>query len=97
MKKTVFFLFISLLTCDAYAGGVVKLHGAIKNKLSDSVLVSYMVDAPGGWHGPVASLYGVQGVPSYFMVGREGKFAVSEVSRPSDSLGLMKQLDKALQ
>ncbi len=51
---------------------------------------------PGGWKSRIAMLYGVQSVPSYFLIGKDGKFAVEKTPRPSDTDNLISTIEKAM-
>lgn len=48
----------------------------------------------GGWYAPEAQLYGLQGLPAYFLIDKEGKFAVSRPPSPQQSLELMIAISK---
>ncbi len=52
---------------------------------------------PGGWKNRVAQLYGVNSVPSYFLIDRNGKFASENTPRPSETEQLIKEIEAALQ
>lgn len=49
-----------------------------------------------GWKAKVAEDYGVRGVPSYFLVDREGKFATEDTPRPSNSEKLIEAIEALL-
>lgn len=51
---------------------------------------------PGGWQAPAAKLYGVQGVPSYYLIDKQGKFAAETSPRPSETEALIKQIEALL-
>lgn len=46
-----------------------------------------------GWKGQIPSLYGVRGVPAYFLIDKKGNFALREVPRPNEG----DQLENAIQ
>lgn len=48
----------------------------------------------GGWYAPEAQLYGLQGLPAYFLIDKEGNFAVSRPPSPQQSLELMIAISK---
>lgn len=52
---------------------------------------------PGGWKNRVAQLYGVNSVPSYFLIDRNGKFASENTPRPSETEQLIKEIEAVLQ
>lgn len=52
---------------------------------------------PGGWKNRVAQLYGVNSVPSYFLIDKNGKFASENTPRPSETEQLIKEIEAALQ
>lgn len=49
-----------------------------------------------GWEAKLAKDYGVNGVPSYFLIDREGKFAVDDTPRPSQTEDLIKAIESLL-
>lgn len=49
-----------------------------------------------GWKGKIATDYGVNGVPSYFLVDREGKFATEDTPRPSNNEKLIEAIEALL-
>jgi len=51
----------------------------------------------GGWEGNIAKLYGVNGIPAYFLIDKEGKFALDVTPRPSSNTTLTDAIDKLLQ
>ncbi len=52
---------------------------------------------PGGWKSRIAQLYGVNSVPSYFLIDRNGKFASENTPRPSETEQLIKEIEAVLQ
>jgi alkyl hydroperoxide reductase subunit AhpC len=51
---------------------------------------------PGGWNSPLATLYGVKGVPSYFLIDKNGKFITESTPRPSETDKLIALIEGAL-
>lgn len=49
-----------------------------------------------GWKGKIAVDYGVNGIPAYFLVDREGKFATEDTPRPSNSEKLIEAIEALL-
>lgn len=49
-----------------------------------------------GWKADVAEVYGVRGIPAYFLVDREGKFAAEDTPRPSNSEKLIEAIEALL-
>ena len=49
-----------------------------------------------GWKGRIAADYGVNGIPAYFLVDREGKFATEDTPRPSNSEKLIEAIEALL-
>lgn len=49
-----------------------------------------------GWKAKLAEDYGVRGVPSYFLVDREGKFAAEDTPRPSNTEKLIEAIEALL-
>ncbi|MBW7912182.1 MAG: TlpA family protein disulfide reductase [Taibaiella sp.] len=49
-----------------------------------------------GWKADVAEVYGVRGIPAYFLVDREGKFATEDTPRPSNSEKLIEAIEALL-
>jgi peroxiredoxin len=49
-----------------------------------------------GWKAKVAEDYGVRGIPAYFLVDREGKFATEDTPRPSNSEKLIEAIEALL-
>ena len=50
----------------------------------------------GGWKSKTAQEYGVQGIPAYFLIDKEGKFASEDTPRPSQSEELIKAIEALL-
>lgn len=69
---------------------------AWKNALEKRKIDGINTRVEGGWKAPVARQYGVQGVPSYFLVDRKGKFFTETTPRPSDTEELIGLLEGAL-
>jgi thiol-disulfide isomerase/thioredoxin len=51
---------------------------------------------PGGWKSPIATKYGVQSVPSYFLIDKNGKFVTETSPRPSDTEKLIGLIEGVL-
>jgi peroxiredoxin len=49
-----------------------------------------------GWESPMAKLYNIQGVPSYFLIGRDGKIFDNNPPRPGEAEKVGKALERAL-
>lgn len=49
-----------------------------------------------GWKGKIAEDYGVRGIPAYFLVDREGKFATEDTPRPSNTDKLIEAIESLL-
>jgi thiol-disulfide isomerase/thioredoxin len=50
--------------------------------------------ASGGWNAKEAQLYGVQGMPAYFLIDRDGKIAVQNPPTPLQSTELIVAISK---
>lgn len=50
----------------------------------------------GGWSSSIAKLYGIESVPSYFLIDKKGNYATKQVPRPSDSEKLIAEIEKLL-
>lgn len=70
---------------------------AWKNAIAKREIDGINVCEPGGWKAPTAVKYAVQGVPSYFLIDRKGKFVTDTTPRPSETEELMALIEKALQ
>jgi thiol-disulfide isomerase/thioredoxin len=85
--KDVVFLYVSIDADDA----------AWKKKLDELKQEGmHMRDEIGGWDGPVAKEYHIQSVPSYFLIDKQGNYALDTTPRPSDATGLATAIDKLL-
>lgn len=51
----------------------------------------------GNWNSPIAKLYGIEGVPAYYLIDKKGNYALKEVPRPSETEKLITEIDKLLQ
>ncbi len=49
-----------------------------------------------GWQGEITLLYGITGVPSYFLIDKKGNFVLKKTPRPSQSEELQKEIEKLL-
>ena len=86
--KDVVFVYVSIDADEA----------AWKKKMDELQLAGlHMRDGAGGWSGPVATLYGVQGVPSYFLIDKNGRYALDSAPRPSATDELTAAIDRLLQ
>lgn len=54
------------------------------------------VRQPGGWAAPAAQKYGVQSIPSYFLIDKKGKYALENVPRPKETEKLIAEIEKLL-
>ena len=87
-RKDVVFVYVSIDADEA----------AWKKKMDELQLAGlHMRDGVGGWSGPVAKLYGVQGVPSYFLIDKDGRYALDSAPRPRATDELTTAIDKLLQ
>src|SRR5690606_31045031 len=50
----------------------------------------------GGWKSKTAQEYGVQGIPAYFIIDKEGKFAIDTAPRPSQGEKLIEVIEGLL-
>ncbi len=57
----------------------------------------HMRDGVGGWNGPVAKAYGLQSVPSYYIIDKQGRYAMDVSPRPSQTSDFTAAIDKLLQ
>lgn len=86
--KSIVFLYVSIdVDMDSWKKALDKLK-------IDGI---HMLDGEGGWKGPVATRYGVTGIPVYFLIGKDGKFAITNTPRPSDIDLLCKEIDKLME
>ncbi len=69
---------------------------AWKNALEKRKIEGINTRLDGGWKAPVAKQYGVQGVPSYFLLDKKGKFITETTPRPSETEELIGLLEGAL-
>lgn len=70
--------------------------GAWKNAIQKHSIGGIHTCEPGGWQAPAAKLYGVQGVPSYYLIDKNGNFATENSPRPSETEELTKQIEALL-
>ncbi len=49
-----------------------------------------------GWQSDIPKLYGVQSIPSYFLIDKQGKFALDKTPRAGDSEELIQEIEKLL-
>lgn len=52
--------------------------------------------SPGGWQAPVAQLYSVNSIPAYFLIDKNGNFAVAQTPRPSNTQALIAAIEQLL-
>ncbi len=50
--------------------------------------------AKGGWYAKEVQLYGVQGLPAYFLIDKEGKFALQNTPSPGDPKQLISEIEQ---
>ena len=50
----------------------------------------------GGWSGTIARAYNIEGVPSYFLIDKDGNFALDTTPRPSQQAELIAAIEKLL-
>ena len=50
----------------------------------------------GGWKSLLAQIYGVQSLPVFFLIDKEGKFALKLTPLPSQAAAMVRELDKVL-
>jgi thiol-disulfide isomerase/thioredoxin len=50
----------------------------------------------GGWKAPVAVQYGIQGIPAYFLIDKDGRFITETTPRPSEADTMTALIEKAL-
>lgn len=51
---------------------------------------------PGGWKSRIAAMYGISSVPTYFLVDKNGKFALDVTPRPSETDKLIGEIEALL-
>jgi peroxiredoxin len=51
-------------------------------------------DAVGGWYAKEVALYGVQGLPAYFLIDEDGKFAMQNAPTPTNPTVLILEIEK---
>ena len=69
---------------------------AWKKAMDKYHLTGLHVREEGGWKGKTAQEYGVQGIPAYFLIDREGNFASENTPRPSQDEELIKAIEELL-
>lgn len=84
--KDVVFVYVSIdEDVDAYEKAMEKYH-----------LTGLHTREDGGWKSKTAQEYGVQGIPAYFLIDREGNFASENTPRPSQGEALIKAIEALL-
>ncbi len=84
--KDVVFVYVSIdEDADAWKKAMNKYH-----------LTGLHVREDGGWKGKTAQEYGVQGIPAYFLIDKEGNFASENTPRPSQSDELITAIEALL-
>src|SRR6185437_2719888 len=48
----------------------------------------------GGWDGPVAALYNIKSVPSYFLINKKGQIALDNAPMPAETNELINDIEK---
>lgn len=51
----------------------------------------------GGWNGEIAKKYGIQSIPAYFLIDKQGNFATKSTPRPSNTDAVKSLIDGLLQ
>jgi len=69
---------------------------AWKNAIEKKHIEGINVCEPGGWKAPIALKYGIQSVPSYFLIDKNGKFVTETTPRPSETDNLIGLIENAL-
>ena len=88
LGKDVVFLYISIdVVMDAWRATIAKYE-------LDSPNSVHLFD-PEGWH--AARAYKVQGFPTYFIIGRDGRIWQREAPRPSAGRATVRAIERALQ
>lgn len=59
-------------------------------------LTGNFTDTRGSWYAPEAKMYGLQSLPAYFLVDKEGKLATSRPPSPQQATELMMAISKLL-
>lgn len=83
-NKPVVFVYVSLDDDSTAAAALMK---TLK-------IESHFVWTTGGWYSPEVSAYGVQGLPTYFLVDTNGNFAVQNPPTPQQSTELIVAISK---
>ncbi|MBS1586307.1 MAG: TlpA family protein disulfide reductase [Bacteroidetes bacterium] len=69
---------------------------AWKKAIEKKQIEGINVCQPGGWKSPIAAKYGVQGVPVYFLIDKQGRFVTETTPRPSETDKLTDLIEQAL-
>ncbi|MGN6568067.1 MAG: TlpA family protein disulfide reductase [Flavipsychrobacter sp.] len=71
-------------------------ENAWKNAIEKHKIEGMHMRATGGMEGPLAKQYDVEGIPSYFLIDKSGKYAMVNSLRPSDGDKLKTAIDSLL-
>jgi len=85
--QNVVFLYLSIDTNETLWKNAMKKHG-IEG-------IHLLVPPKENWNHQIPVTYNVNGIPAYFLIDKEGKFAVNVAPRPSDEK-LITEIEKAL-
>ncbi len=85
--KDVVFLYVSIDADDA------AWKSAMQKMQIDGVNTR---DDGGGWDGAIAKQYDIRSIPAYFLIDKEGNYAVDNAPRPSSTGDLTNTIDKLL-
>jgi thiol-disulfide isomerase/thioredoxin len=69
---------------------------AWKNAIEKKQIQGMHTRQDGGWKAPVAVQYGIQGIPAYFLIDKNGRFVTETTPRPSETENLTTLIEKAL-
>ena len=69
--------------------------------MQHTILNHYKIDGTfsrlaDSWNSKEVELYGVQGLPSYFLIDTEGKFALQHTPAPVDAIGMLLEIEKLI-
>lgn len=71
-------------------------EAAWKNAIEKKQIEGIHTRVKGGWKAPIAVQYGIQSVPSYFLIDKNGRFITETTPRPSETDNLIALIEKAL-
>lgn len=69
---------------------------AWKNAIKKKQIQGMHTRQDGGWKAPVAVQYGIQGIPAYFLIDKNGKIVTETTPRPSETEEVTALIEKAL-